>query len=94
MFRRAWNRNRAKSRAARLDVAKDIPGTPQKQNPVSGRIRFIPLELVVWNFEFCSDIDMGTPVRFIRLIVGYDGVGPAVIDVNLVRPIRIGLATT
>lgn len=90
----ANGRREAKSNAAGLDVAKHASGPSQKQNPVSSRIGFIPFELVVGDFDFRSAIDMRPPPWLIGPIVRYDGVSPAVPDVNFIRPIGIGLAAT
>src|ERR1700744_4938968 len=79
---------------ARLDVAKHIAGARQENDAVPSRIRPVPFELVVGDFDFSADIDMRPLAWFVRPVVGDGGVGLAAPDVNFVRPISIRLATT
>jgi hypothetical protein len=82
------------SNSARLDVAKDVASATQKYDSMSCRIRFIPLELVVWDFDFSSDVDVRTSARLIGPVVGDGRVRLSIFDVNLVCPIGVRLAAT
>src|ERR1700733_5296506 len=82
------------SHSARLDVAKDIAAATQEYDSVAGWIRFVPFEFVVRYFYFRSDADVRTPARFIRPVVGDDRVGFSILDMDLVRPIGVGLTET
>jgi hypothetical protein len=57
-------------------------------------IASVPLELVVWNFNFRSDLDVRPLERFVRAIIRYCGEGPAVSDMDFISPIGVGLAAT
>jgi hypothetical protein len=86
--------NRTKSNSARLDVTKDVASATQEYDSMSCRIRFVPFELVVWDFDFSSDIDVRTSARFVGPVVGDGRVRLPILDVNLIRPIGIRLAAT
>src|ERR1700684_2562983 len=84
---RRYREPRRLSNAAWLDVAKDVAGAAQKHDAMPGRIRAVPFELVVGDFNFGSDIDMRPLTRLVRPVVGNDGVGLAASDADFVRPI-------
>jgi hypothetical protein len=55
---------------------------------MAGRIRFVPLEFVVRDFNFRSDVDVRPAARFVGPIIGDYRVGFAVSDVDFIRPSR------
>src|SRR5260370_37607964 len=91
----AWKHRRSDRRSLRasgMHVAIDVAAAAEEQDPVPGRIRFVPFELVVRNLDFRSDVDMRPTARLVRPIVRDGRVGLSVPDVNLVGPIGIGFA--
>jgi hypothetical protein len=78
----------------RLDVAEDVAGAAQKYDAMSGRIRFIPFEFIVRDFDLSSDIDVRSPPWLIGPVVGDGRVGLAAFDMNFVCPISVRLAAT
>jgi hypothetical protein len=49
-----------KSDAARRDVAINVVAAAQKYHAVSGRIGLVIFQLVVWNDDLCSDVNVLT----------------------------------
>src|SRR5260370_9614949 len=80
------------SDAAWLNVTKDVTAATQKQDAVAGGIRFIPFQVAVWNLNLRADLDMRSPKRLIRSVVGYCNVGLSISHVDIVGPVRVGLA--
>jgi hypothetical protein len=80
------------SDAAGLNVTEHVPGAAQEYDAVPGRIRFVPFEFVVGDFDFGSDVDVGPATRLVGPIVSHDRVGFAVPDMDFVSPIGIGFA--
>jgi hypothetical protein len=83
-----------RSGSRRLNVTEDVTGAAQEYDAVSGRIASVPFEFVVWNLDFRSDIDVRPLERFVGSIIRDGGVGLAVSDMDLIGPIRVGLAAT
>jgi len=61
---------------------------------VTGGIRLIPFEFVVWNLNLGSDVDMRPSARFVRPIIGNGGVGLAASDMDFVGPVGVGFSAT
>src|SRR5450631_4445923 len=82
-----------RSGASRLNIAKNVTVPAQKYDAMPGRIGFVPFELVVWNLDLRSDVNMRPAARFVRTVVGDHSIGLAVANMDFVRPIGVGLAT-
>src|SRR3977135_4370380 len=54
---------RTESDAPGLHVAEHVTGTTQEYDTVTGRIRFIPFEFIVRDFDLRSDITGRPPAR-------------------------------
>jgi hypothetical protein len=61
---------------------------------VAGRIRPVPFEFVVRNFDHRSDIDVRPTARFVGPVIGDCHVGLAVFDVDFIRPVGVRFAAT
>src|SRR3954468_24253098 len=61
--------------AAWLHEAINVAGAIQEQHPVPGRIRLVPFQLVIRDFDFRSDVDMRPAARAVRPGVGGGPVG-------------------
>src|SRR5207302_911104 len=70
----------------------DETAAAQEPDAVAGGIRFVPLQLAVWNLDLGPDLDMRPPKRLIRPVVGYRDVGLSISDVDLVGPVCVGFA--
>jgi hypothetical protein len=61
---------------------------------MAGRIRSVPFEFVVRDFDFRPDVDVRPAARFIGPVISNDRVGFAVSDMDFISPVGIGLAAT
>jgi hypothetical protein len=68
-----------RSDPAGLNVAEHVTVAAKEYDAVTGRIRFVPFEFVVRNFNLRSDLDMRTAARLVRPVIGDDRVGLAVL---------------
>src|SRR6267142_5314405 len=75
--------------AARRDVAVHIITPVQENDPVARRIRLILFQLVFWNDNPGSDVDMFSAQRFIGSGVGNDGDVSVAVDFKRIRPISV-----
>ena len=57
-------------------------------------IAFVPLELVVWNFNFRSDVEVRPAQRFVGPVISDCHIGFAVPDMDTISPIGVGFAAT
>ena len=59
---------------------------------MAGRIAAIEFQLMVRDLDLGPNVDVRAAARFVGAVIGDDGVGLAVADVDLVGPIGVGLA--
>jgi hypothetical protein len=61
---------------------------------MAGRIRFVPLEFIIRDFNFRSDVDVRPAARFVGPIIGDYRVGFSVSDMDFISPVGVGFAAT
>jgi hypothetical protein len=61
---------------------------------MAGRIRFVPLEFIIRDFNFRSDVDVRPAARFVGPIIGDYRVGFAISDMDFISPVGVGFAAT
>lgn len=76
----------------RLNEAINVPLPTDKNDPVPGRIRLIPFELVRRDFDFRSDINMRPVSWFVRSVVSDLAICLAVSCVVVIAPIGVAFA--
>src|SRR5450631_4698249 len=80
------------SDAPGLHVAEHVTGTTQEYDAVTGRIRFVPFEFVVRDFDLGSDVDVRPAARRVIPVIGDPRVGLAVSDMDFICPVGVGFA--
>jgi len=75
-----------------LHEAKDVPDAAQKDDGVTGRIRSIPLQFMVRDFDLRSDGDVRPLQRPVRPVIGDGREGFPASDVDFIGPVCIGFA--
>src|SRR5450631_1645456 len=80
------------SDAPRLNVTEHVTGTAQEYDAVTGRIRFVPFEFVVRDFDLGSDVDVRPAARRVIPVIGDPRVGLAVSDMDFICPVGVGFA--
>src|SRR5262249_19910963 len=84
---------RHSSDAARRDVAMDLPIRPEKDDAMSGRVSFVPFDLVVRDDNPFSYLAVWAAKRAVGALVGDYRHIAIIIHVEAVRPICVGFAT-
>jgi hypothetical protein len=75
-----------------LNVTKHVTVAAQEYDAVTGWIGFVPLEFVIRDFNFRSDVDVRPAARVVGPVVGDYRVGFAVSDMDFISPVRVGFA--
>jgi len=75
-----------------LNVTKHVTVAAQKNDAVTGWIGFVPLEFVIRDFNFRSDVDVRPAARLVGPVVGDYRVGFTVFDMDFISPVRVGFA--
>ncbi len=75
-----------------LNVTKHVTVAAQKYDAVTGWIGFVPLEFVIGDFNFRSDVDVRPAARLVGPVIGDYRVGFAVSDMDFISPVRVGFA--
>ena len=81
-----------RSDPAGLNVTEHVTAATEKDDAVTGRIRSIPFELMIRDFDFRSVADVTPAERFIGPLIGDPRVGLAVPDMDFIGPVGVGLA--
>src|SRR5213080_4121439 len=74
------------SHAAGRHVAIDLAAESDEDDAVSGRVSFVPFDLVVRDDNLFAELPVWTAERTIRAFVSDDG------DIAILGPIRVGFA--
>src|SRR3979490_1916820 len=75
-----------------LNVTKHVTVAAQEYDAVTGWIGFVPLEFVIRDFNFRSDVDVRPAARVVGPVVGDYRVGFAVSDMDFISPVGVGFA--
>src|SRR5947209_15634824 len=82
----------AASHAAGRHVAIDLAAESDEDDAVSGRVSFVPFDLVIRNDDLLSKLPVWAPERAIRAFVGDDGHIAILVHLEAVGPIGVGFA--
>jgi hypothetical protein len=78
-----------RSNAAGLHVTEHVTAATEKDDAVTGGIRFIPFEFMIRDFDFRSVADVRPAERPIGPIIGDARIGLAVPDMDFIGPIGV-----
>src|SRR5262249_26927242 len=87
------NARRQCSDAARRYVAIDLPARPDEDDAVTGRVSFVPFDLVVRDDNLLSRLPVRAAERAVRALVGDDGHVAIPVHLEAVGPIGVRFAT-